>query len=88
MYKSSTLLSLSATLLFSLVFSGVGHAFQIEMKQDVRTLTAAKQVSNASSPCNEGGKGRTGAPGMKRCALESGKQATAGAPYTRTTMLR
>jgi hypothetical protein len=94
MYRNSALLSIGAALVFSLFFFGVGHAFQIEKRQGVYTLTAAemkgtaslpiKQVSNAPNPCTEGGKGRTGAPGKQRCPLGSGAMATAGS----LTMLR
>ena len=67
MYRNSALLSIGAALVFSLFFFGVGHAFQIEKRQGVHTLTAGemkgtaslpiKQVSNAPIPCG----GRTGA---------------------------
>ena len=98
MHKNSALLSIGAALLCSLFVVDVGHAFQIEKRQGVRTLTAAemkgtanlsiKQVSIAPNPCTEGGKGRTGAPGKKRCPLDSGEKATAGSQYTSATMLR
>ena len=98
MYKNSALLSIGAALLCSLFVVDVGHAFQIEKRQDARTLTAAemkgtanlstKQVSNTPNPCTEGGKGRTGAPGKKRCPLDSGEKTTAGSQYTNATMFR
>jgi hypothetical protein len=98
MYKNSTLLSIGAALLCSLFFVNVGHAFQIDRKQDARILMAgemngtanlaATQVSTTPNPCTEGGKGRTGAPGMNRCPSRSGEQATDGVRYTTTTMLR
>ena len=87
MYKNSALLSIGAALVFSLFFFGVGHAFQIEKKQDARILMAGhmngtanlsiKHVSHAPNPCTEGGQGRTGAPGKQRCPLGSGAMATA-----------
>lgn len=92
MYRNSALLSIGAAVLFSLFFFGVGHAFQIEKKQGVYTLTAGemkrtatlstKQVSHAPNPCTVGGQGRTGAPGKQRCSLESEAMATAGSRYT------
>jgi hypothetical protein len=98
MYKNSALLSIGAALLFSLFFIDVGHAIQIDRRQDVRILTAGKmkgtaniattQVSTTPNPCTEGGKGLIGAPGMKRCPSGSGEQATTGSRYTTTTMLR
>ena len=98
MYKKSALLSFGAALVCSLCFIDVGHAIQIDRKQDARILTAGemkgtanlqtKQVSTTPNPCTEGGKGRAGAPGMNRCPSRSGEQATDGARYTTTTMLR
>ena len=94
MYKNSGLLSIGAALLFSLFFVDLGHAFQIDRRQDVRTANAAemketaslpiKQVSTTANLCTEGGKGRTGAPGKKRCPLDSIEKATAGSLYTST----
>ena len=89
MYRNSALLSIGAALVFSLFFFGVGHAFQIEKRQGVYTLTAGemkgtaslpiKQVSNAPIPCG----GRTGA---LLCSTNitpgSGKMATHGSRYT------
>jgi hypothetical protein len=93
MYKNSALLSISAALLCSLFFFDVGHAFQIDRRQDARIVMAAEmkgtanlsttQVSFAPNPCTEGGKGLIGAPGMKRCPPVSGDQATDGSLYTR-----
>ena len=98
MYKNSALLSIGAALFFTLFFLGVGHAFQIEKRQSVRTVMAGEvkgtanpttaQVSNTPNSCTVGGKGRAGAPGTKRCLLDSGEKATAGAPYTNITMVR
>ena len=98
MYKNSALLSIGAALLFSLFFIDVGHAFQIEKRQDARIVMAGemkgtanlptKQVASTPNPCTAGGKGRTGAPDKKRCPLDSGEKATDGALYTSTTMLR
>ena len=93
MHKNSTLLTIGATLLCSLFFVDVGHAFQTDRKKDARILTAAEmkgtanlsttQASIAPNPCTEGGKGRTGAAGTKRCQQGSGEQATDGSLYTR-----
>ena len=98
MYKHSALLSISAALLFSLSFLGVGHAIQVEKRQHARTVRAGemketttvptKQVANTPNPCTVGGKGRTGAPDKKRCPVDSGEQARDGALYTSTTTLR
>jgi hypothetical protein len=99
MYKNSALLSIGAALLFSLFFIDVSLAFQIvDRRQDARIVMAGEmkgtanlattQVSTTPNPCNAGGKGRTGAPGMKRCPSRSGEQATDGPRYTTTTMLR
>jgi hypothetical protein len=92
MYKNSALLSIGAALVFSLCFIDAGHAVQIDRKQDARILTAGEmkgtanlattQVSTTPNSCAEGGKGRSGAPGMKRCPSRSGEQATAGTRYT------
>ena len=97
MYKNSALLSIGAALVCSLCFIDVGHAVQIEKRQGARTLTAGEMkgtanpatthVSTTPNPCTEGGKGRAGAPGMKRCPSRSGEQTTAGARFTTTTML-
>ncbi len=89
MYRNSALLSIGAALVFSLFFFGVGHAFQIEKRQGVYTLTAGEmkgtanlsinQVSTAPIPCG----GRTGA---LLCSTNitpgSGEMATAGSRYT------
>jgi hypothetical protein len=93
MHKNSALLSIGAALLCSLFFIDVGHAFQIDRKQDARILMAGEmngtanlstaQVSIASNPCTVGGKGRTGAPGAKLCPSGSGEVATNGSLYTR-----
>ena len=93
MHKNTALLSIGATLLYSLFFVDVGHAFQTDRKKDARILTAAKskstanlsttQASIAPNPCTDGGKGRTGAAGTKRCPPESGEQTTDGDRYTR-----
>ena len=93
MHKNSALLSIGATLLCSLFFVDVGHAFQTDRKMDARILTAAKtkgtanlsttQASIAPNPCTDGGKGRTGAAGTKRCLQGSGEQTTDGDRYTR-----
>ena len=92
MDRKSALLSIGAAMVFSLFFFGVGHAFQIEKKQDARILMAGhmngtanlsiKHVSHAPNPCTEGGQGRTGAPGKQRCPLGSGATATAGSLST------
>jgi hypothetical protein len=86
MHKNYTLLSIGATLLCSLFFVNVGHAFQIDRRQDARIQMAGgmkgtanlptTQVSTTPNPCHEGGKGRTGAPGKKQCLPGSGEQAT------------
>ena len=86
MYKNSALLSIGAALLCSLFFVDVGHAFQIDRSQDAHIQMATdmkgtanlptRQVSIAPNPCTAGGKGRAGAPGMKRCPSGSGEQAT------------
>ena len=55
MSKNFALLSISAALLFSLFFFGVGHAFQIDLKKQAQmkgmTYPQTTQVSNASRPC-------------------------------------
>jgi len=94
MYKNSALLSIGAALLFSLFFIDVGHAFQIEKRQDARIVMAGemkgtanlatKQVSNTPTPCG----GRTGAACRKQSPSGSGEKATDGVLYTTTTMLR
>jgi hypothetical protein len=94
MYKNSALLSIGAALLFSLFFIDVGHAFQIEKRQDARIVMAGemkgtanlstKQVSNTPNPCG----GRTGATCRKQSLPGSGDKAKDGTLYTTTTMLR
>jgi hypothetical protein len=98
MNKHTALLSIGAALLCSLFVVDVGHAFQIEKRQGARIQMAGevretanppiKQVSIAPNPCTVGGRGRAGAPGTKRCPLDSGEKATASALYTNTIMLR
>jgi len=88
MYKNSTLLSIGAALVFSLFFIDVGHAFEIEKRQDARALMAGEmkgtanlattQVSIASNPCG----GRTGATCKKQNSHGSGEMATDGSRYT------
>ena len=88
MYKNSTLLSIGAALVCSLFFFDVGHAIQIDRRQDARTLMAGKmkgtanlattQVSTTSNPCG----GRTGATCGKHSQPGSGEQATDGSRYT------
>ena len=55
MCKSFALLSISAALLFSLFFFGVGHAFQIDLKKQAQmkgmTYPQTTQVSTTSKPC-------------------------------------
>ena len=97
MHKNYALLSIGATLLFSLFFIDAGHAFQINRKQDARILMAGEmkgtanppttQVSTTPNPCHEGGKGLIGAPGNKRCPPGSGEQAANGSPDTNASML-
>src|SRR4029077_20011085 len=87
MNKNSVLLSIGAALLFSLFFINVGHAFQIEKRQDARILLAgemkgtanlpAKQVLNTPNPCG----GRTGATCRKESPQGSGTTATNGPLY-------
>src|SRR3989442_8469539 len=93
MYKNSALLSIGAALLFSLFFINVGHAFQIEKRQDARILMAGemkgtaslptKQVSNTPIPCG----GRTGATCWKQGPQGSGATATDGSRYTNASLL-
>jgi hypothetical protein len=88
MYRNSALLSIGAALVFSLFFFGVGHAFQIEKRQGVYTLTAGemkgtaslpiKQVSNAPIACG----GRTGALCSTNSPPVSGEMAKDGYRHT------
>jgi hypothetical protein len=48
MYKNSALLSIGAALLFSLFFIDVGHAFQIEKRQDARIVMAGEMKGTAN----------------------------------------
>jgi hypothetical protein len=87
MHKNSALLGIGAALLFSLFFVDVGHAFQIEKRQDARTQMAgemkgtagptSKQVSNMPNPCG----GRTGASCKQQSSQGSGELATVGPRY-------
>ena len=94
MYKNSALLSIGAALLFSLFFIDVGHAFQIEKRQDARIVMAGemkgtanlatKQISNTPNPCG----GRTGgATCWKQGPQGSGAMATDGSLSTSASML-
>jgi len=88
MYRNSALLSIGATLLFSLFFIDVGLASQIQKRQSVPTLTAAemngtanlsaKQVSITPIPCG----GRTRTTCGKQSPQVSGATATDGSLYT------
>jgi hypothetical protein len=92
MNKNSALLSIGAALLFSLFYIDVGHAFQIDRRQDVRSANAAEmtgtanfpatQVAMTPNPCTQSGKGRTGAPGKNRCPLEAGEPSTTQSIFT------
>ena len=93
MNKIFALLSIGAALLFSLFFVDPSHAFQIEKRQDARTLMAgamkgtanpaATQVSNTPIPCG----GRSGATCWKQSPQGSGATATDGSQYTTASML-
>ena len=93
MYKNSALLSIGAALLFSLFFIDVGHAFQIEKRQDARIVMAGemkgtanlatKQVSNTPNPCG----GRTGASCRQQNQQGTVAAATDGSLYTSASML-
>ena len=94
MNKNFALLSIGAALLLPLFFVDLGHAFQIEKRQDARILMAGEvkgtanspsiQVSNTPTPCG----GRTGATCRKQSPQGSGEKATDGSLYTSATMLR
>ena len=98
MYKNFALLSIGAALLFPLFFVDLGHAFQIEKRQDARiqmagevkgtAISPTKQVSNTPNPCTYAARGRTGAPCKRHSPPGSGVTATAGSQYTSATMLR
>ena len=62
MYKKFTLLSIGAALLFSLFFLDLGHAFQIDRRQDARILMAGEMKKTANSPVTQGPTTPTGAP--------------------------
>ena len=93
MNKNFALLSIGAALLFSLNFIDLGHAFQIEKREDARTLMAgdmkgtanpaATQVSNTTYPCG----GRTGATCRTQSRQGSGATATDVSLYTSASML-
>ena len=88
MNKNSARLSIGAALLLPLFFIDLGHAFQIDKKQDARILMAgdmkgtaispATQVSNTPNPCG----GRTGAICRTQSRQGPGATATAGSLYT------
>ena len=96
MNKNSALLSIGAALLFSLFSIDLGHAFQIDKKQDARTLMAGDmngtanplitQVSN-TPPCTDAAMGRTGAPCKRHSPPGSVVKVTDGSLYTDATML-
>ena len=97
MNKNSALLSIGAALLFSLFFIDLGHAFEIDKKQDARILMAGdmKGTSNSATtqvsttpPCTDAAMGRTGTPCKRHSPPESAKKATDGSLYTSATMLR
>ena len=97
MNKNSALLSIGAALLFSLFFIDLGHAFQIDKKQDARTLMAGEvkgtanapttQVSNMPNPCTDAAMGRTGAP-CKRHSPPGSAQVSNTPPCTDAAMGR
>ena len=62
MDKNSALLSIGAALVLSLFFVDLGHAFQIEKRQDARILMAGEMKGTASSPATQGSNTATGAP--------------------------
>jgi hypothetical protein len=62
MYQNSALLSIGAALLLSLFFFDVGHAFQIEKRQDARILMAGEMKGTANTPTTQGLKTSTVAP--------------------------
>ncbi len=65
MEKNSALLSIGAALVLSLFFSGVGHAFQIEKRQDGRILMAGDMKGPANSAATQGSNTPTVAPLQK-----------------------
>ena len=79
MYRNSALLSIGATVVSSLFFFGVGHAFQIDRNQNAGTASLpSKQVSNTPTPCG----GKTGITCRTQSLQGSGVLATAGSRYT------
>ena len=53
MYKNFALLSIGAALLMSLFFFDVGHAFQIQKRQEARILMAGEMKETANPPTNQ-----------------------------------
>ena len=88
MSRNSALLAIGAALFCSLFFFDVGHAFQIDKRQDAPVLMAGEmeetanlptqQVSNTPTPCG----GRAGATCGTQSQTGSGAIATDGSRYT------
>ena len=70
MYKNFALLSIGAALLFPLFFVDLGHAFQIDKRQDARILMAGEVKGTANSAATQGSTTSTGVP------LQKGKNAS------------
>jgi len=75
MNRNSVLLSIGASVLFSLFFVNGGHAFQLDRDQTANLPT--KQVSNMPTPCA----GRTAATCRTQSLPGSGAMATDGSRY-------
>ena len=65
MCKNIGLLSIGAALLFSLFFIDLGHAFQIEKRQDARLLMAGEMKGTANPATTQGSNTPTAAPLQK-----------------------
>ena len=92
MNKNLALLSVSATLLWSLFLVDVGHAVEFDRKQADRNPMAVEtngranvpttQVSTTPTLCPEDGTRKMGAPCLKRSLLGPGEKAMGRILYT------
>ena len=65
MCKNFALLSIGAALLLPLFFVDLGHAFQIDKRQDARILMAGEMKGTANSAATQGSNAPSGAPVKK-----------------------
>ena len=70
MCKNFALLSIGAALLFSLFFVDLGHAFQIDKRQDARILMAGEVKGTANSAATQRSNTATVSPSGKNASVK------------------